>query len=193
MTELEIKVKGGKIYFPKALNKVYPDNQKLVAWFCKGKYSNLLSKLGLSHEEIDTLAGKSNQFIILEEHDNFLSFLQKDVKALADENEHPSLTYAKYLRGICRYCDDYVVGSKNPVVAPKVFTNFQVDGDYILISYNHNNNVCCEVWKQEIWETIKQHLIQENKLSVNPEQKPKRVKKKKTDKEIIDELEKNGL
>ena len=35
----KIKVKEGKIYFPKALNKVYPDNQKLVAWFYKGKYS----------------------------------------------------------------------------------------------------------------------------------------------------------
>lgn len=191
MTEFKIKAKAGKLYFPKTLNMIFPNNQKLVAWFCKGKYSNLLSKLGLSHQEIDTLVGKSNQFVILEDHDNFLSFLQKDVKDLAYKSERPAHVYENYLRGICRYCDDYLVGSAKPVKAPTVFTNFQVDGDYVLISYDHNDSIRCEVWKEEIWKTIKEH-VHENKKSNKTETKKKSVKTK-SEKQIIEDLKKMGL
>ena len=192
MTELEIKVVAGKLYFPKDLNKIFQDNQKIITWFCTGKYSSLLSKLGLSHKEIDNLVSKSNQFVIVEDHDKFLSFLQKDVKMLASKNDKPALTYAKYLRGICRYCADYEVGSTTSVSAPKIYTNFNC-GSFILISYEHNNSVATEIWEKEVWEKIKSYLIEKKKLKKKDITLYKYKKPGYTDEEIRDLLNKSGL
>jgi len=187
MTELEIKVKNGHLYFPKGLKNIYPEGQRIVAWFCKGKNSKLLIKFGLSQEERDFLVGQSNQYIEIEEHDKFKHFLENDVKDLARNQDHPFYAYEHYLRTICRYCDDYVVGSTNTVKAPELFTNFAV-GNFVIVSHLIEQEVVTEVWEKEVWESIKSYLIEKKKLKKKDIQTVKYQSPKKTDEEIREEL-----
>ena len=88
MTELEIKVKDGKIYLPKSFAGLYKNQKEVILWFRQTGYSKLLHDLGLTKEESENLEQHSNQIVCIRTDVMFDEFLASIKKVFENEQEN---------------------------------------------------------------------------------------------------------
>ena len=87
MTELELKAKDGKIYFPKSLKQFYSDSDRIVLWFRQANYSKILNDMGLSAEEAKSLLNHSNQIVSVRTKKEFFTLLKQDLPKIFEHDE----------------------------------------------------------------------------------------------------------
>lgn len=160
MTELEIKVKDGRLYFSKSINQLYPDTDRLVLWFRKVNYSKLLKDIGLSVQEAKSLLPHSNEIVSVKTRKEFFTLLKKDIPEIFKEDEHKKHKIERSIRIICADSRSYDF-TQSYVKAPEAFSNIFCAGSFVLIVSQDGKSA--EIWDSDVWQNIKAYLIENKK------------------------------
>lgn len=161
MTELEVKVKDGKITFPKKFLDFYPSEEKLYCWFQQDGYSKLLHSLGLSSQESDELECKSNQVVSVITEKQYVNAL-RSFKNILKEKKITRAELEIIQRHIGRDSVDMNLKSLN-IEAPSKYTNF-INGEWVCVLTETQNGCYAEIWEKFVWERLKTYLIEQKKL-----------------------------
>ena len=182
MTELEVKVKDGKIYLPKSFVSFYPNQKEVILWFRQTGYSKLLHDLGLTLEESKDLEERSNQIVCIRTNGMFDEFLDTTKKVFGTEPDQVYKTKL-VLDAIYDDCIDLKF-DKMYARVPIGYSNFSA-GEFICIISSTDKEVYAEVWDKAVWEKIKTYLIENKKVTKSEFEKYVAPRKKKVKVEQI--------